>query len=410
MWQGRTMSGNAPTQSIAKTDGRHMSRTIRWLPKGNEFGAFALEYEAIAPPLTPGRNVRQFDQGVTQGEEVFPSEASLAASKGSALCRTEGLSAGVLLSEPLRARRPLGNSWAIPMLAALALFESGWLVGESDWLNSRLVATRRPATVAARPAASAANVAASQVIDWTVSARSGETSENDVTRAAVDQTLTPAVGPRAAAAKQQRSAGVPAGESDHSNAREPFPAVPIPPSAFIVVPRTPDDAPSTFKASKRPTERGASPSAAGQATPAGPAPAEYGWVSIPLPIEVQVLEGGRFVGMDDGKGIQLTAGSHQLELVNDTLNYRVRERIEIAAGRTTALAVTLPSGTLQLNAVPWAEVLIDGREAGQTPLANVQIPIGWHRVVFRHPELGEETRSIVVGVDASVRVGVDLRK
>ena len=35
-----------------------------------------------------------------------------------------------------------------------------------------------------------------------------------------------------------------------------------------------------------------------------------------------------------------------------------------------------PRGTVNINAQPWAEVWIDGKKMGETPLANVSIPLG----------------------------------
>jgi hypothetical protein len=141
-----------------------------------------------------------------------------------------------------------------------------------------------------------------------------------------------------------------------------------------------------------------------------PALAEPGWVSIPISIQVQVFENGRFVGTNDANKIPLAAGRHELELVNESLHYKAPQRVEIPSGRGATLAVSLPSGTLHLNAVPWAEVLIDGQSAGQTPLGNVQVAIGPHQIAFRHPSLGEQTRSIVVGVGSATRVAVDFSK
>ncbi|HWW88781.1 MAG TPA: PEGA domain-containing protein [Vicinamibacterales bacterium] len=135
-----------------------------------------------------------------------------------------------------------------------------------------------------------------------------------------------------------------------------------------------------------------------------------GWVSIPISIQVQVFENGRFVGTNDANQIPLAAGRHELELVNEFLHYRGLQRVEVSSGKTVTLRVALPTGTLNLNAAPWAEVTIDGQSVGQTPLGNLQVPIGPHQMVFRHPELGEETRSIVVGAGSSTRVSVTFNK
>jgi serine/threonine-protein kinase len=65
---------------------------------------------------------------------------------------------------------------------------------------------------------------------------------------------------------------------------------------------------------------------------------------------------------------------------------------------------------LQLNATPWAEVLLDGKSLGETPLANVPVSIGQHTLIFRHPELGQQSRSAIVTAQSSTRVTVDLQK
>jgi serine/threonine-protein kinase len=75
-----------------------------------------------------------------------------------------------------------------------------------------------------------------------------------------------------------------------------------------------------------------------------------------------------------------------------------------------SIALKPPQGTLSINALPWAEVWVDGKPAGETPIGNLSLPIGNHELVFRHPELGEQRRTVTVGALAPVRVGVDLRK
>lgn len=135
-----------------------------------------------------------------------------------------------------------------------------------------------------------------------------------------------------------------------------------------------------------------------------------GGVSIALPIQVQIFERGRFVGTNDSERVPLAVGRHELELVNESLRYRSTVVVEVTSGKVAAIAATLPSGTLHLNALPWSDVLIDGEPAGQTPLGNVQVPIGPHQIVFRHPQLGDQTRTAVVAVGAATRVTVDLRK
>lgn len=150
---------------------------------------------------------------------------------------------------------------------------------------------------------------------------------------------------------------------------------------------------------------------AGDPRAPGAAPvAATGAVSIPLPFQVEIYEDDRFIGLNAGAGIRLRPGSHRLTLVNESLGYRATQTVNVSSGRTTTLTPSLPTGMLQLNATPWAEVLLDGKSLGETPLANVPVSIGQHTLVFRHPELGQQSRSAIVTAQSSTRVTVDLQK
>jgi serine/threonine-protein kinase len=84
--------------------------------------------------------------------------------------------------------------------------------------------------------------------------------------------------------------------------------------------------------------------------------------------------------------------------------------MEIQAGRTTTVNVPVPNGSLSINALPWAEILIDGKPVGTTPLGNLSVPIGTHEIVWRHPQLGERTRTVTVPARTPVRLGMDLSR
>ena len=60
--------------------------------------------------------------------------------------------------------------------------------------------------------------------------------------------------------------------------------------------------------------------------------------------------------------------------------------------------------------MPWASVTIDGTPAGDTPLANLSIPIGTHEIVFSHPQFGTQKQTVVVKADAPARVSATMQK
>ena len=135
-----------------------------------------------------------------------------------------------------------------------------------------------------------------------------------------------------------------------------------------------------------------------------------GWLALSSTVPLQILGKGTVLGTTETPRILLPIGTHELELVNNDLGYRVVRSVQIAAGQTTSVALKAPMGTISINAVPWADVSIDGQRAGETPIGNFAIPIGTHEVIFRHPELGEQRRSVTVGVTNPVRVSADMRK
>jgi len=134
-----------------------------------------------------------------------------------------------------------------------------------------------------------------------------------------------------------------------------------------------------------------------------------GWIRLDAPAEIQVLEDGRVIGSTDLERVMLPVGRHDLEFVNTPLGYRERRTVQVTAGQTTTLRPQWPNGSMAINAIPWAEVLVDSKRVGETPIGNITVPIGAHEVLFRHPELGERRMSVTVSVGEPLKVGVDLR-
>jgi hypothetical protein len=135
-----------------------------------------------------------------------------------------------------------------------------------------------------------------------------------------------------------------------------------------------------------------------------------GWLAITSGVPLQIFEKGTLIGTTDTPRILLPAGAHELEMVNADLGYKVARKVQITAGQTAAFGLTPPTGTLSVNALPWAEVWIDGKRAGETPIGNFSIAIGRHELLFKHPELGEQRKTVTVGLTSPLRVSADMRK
>jgi hypothetical protein len=138
------------------------------------------------------------------------------------------------------------------------------------------------------------------------------------------------------------------------------------------------------------------------ATDGGP-----GTIRISSPIELKVFEGARLLGSVPGAGLKVAAGRHTIELVNVALGYRLRQTIDVEPGATVSMYVAPPPGWVTVDASPWAEVSIDGRAIGRTPLGPLPLTPGEHHVTFRHPAgLGDRQRVTVKSGEKIRAVGV----
>jgi hypothetical protein len=150
---------------------------------------------------------------------------------------------------------------------------------------------------------------------------------------------------------------------------------------------------------------------------AAPAPAErvtpaaerFGGIRVSSAVPLQVYEGTTLLGSTLGP-IALLEGAHKIDLVNEALEFRTKATPVVKAGQMTPLAISLPNGRLSVNALPWADVLIDGKPAGQTPLANLSVTIGDHEIVFRHPQFGEQKQTTTVKAETPARVSLTFSK
>jgi hypothetical protein len=143
--------------------------------------------------------------------------------------------------------------------------------------------------------------------------------------------------------------------------------------------------------------------------PFPPAAAPSGWIAIASPIELDVLEDGVLIGTSRTPRIMLATGSHTLQFVNAQTGFQQTKQVQVDPGTLVRTAIEPPPGVIHLNALPWAEVSIDGKSIGETPIGNFAIPIGPHRVVFRHPELGEQTIDTVVKAGVPARLTANMR-
>jgi serine/threonine-protein kinase len=135
-----------------------------------------------------------------------------------------------------------------------------------------------------------------------------------------------------------------------------------------------------------------------------------GWISTTSPVDLQIFEGGRLLGITSAAQLMLAEGRHDLEFVSESFEIRMRRSVDVVSGKTSNLVIALPNGVLSVNASPWADVSIDGRNIGLTPLGNIALPAGPHEVIWRHPQLGERRRVVSIKAQTPTRVSVDFNQ
>jgi hypothetical protein len=198
-------------------------------------------------------------------------------------------------------------------------------------------------------------------------------------------------------------------------------------SAFADVPTaTPVASRRPTHASVRPSTNHAISTAAATANPIATEPAatstdtvtppaetdtapRTGWISIVAPENVELYENGQHLGNSRTRRIPLAAGRHDINVVNRSLGYKTQQVVTVSEGKVSTVTPEWPNGLLSVNALPWADVFVNGERLGETPIGNVTLPIGFYEVVFRHPELGETKHRVTLTATSPTRLSVDLR-
>ena len=135
-----------------------------------------------------------------------------------------------------------------------------------------------------------------------------------------------------------------------------------------------------------------------------------GFLRVTSPVLLQLRLRGDLIGNTESDQVMLPAGEHDIEMSNEGLGFSRTQRVSVAAGRTAEVRVAVPNGLMSINAVPWAEVWINGERLGETPIANISRPIGNYRVTFRHPQFGERQATVTVSARETARLGMDMRQ
>lgn len=133
-----------------------------------------------------------------------------------------------------------------------------------------------------------------------------------------------------------------------------------------------------------------------ESSPPPPAATEGFLLVLAVPwAEVRI--DGADVGETPLPEIALSAGAHEVELDNPNVIGTIRDRVEVRSAETTRRSYSFElTGQLRVVVRPWADVYVDGRHVGQTPLGDLSVTEGSHAVELRHPTLGVSRATVVV--------------
>jgi hypothetical protein len=131
-----------------------------------------------------------------------------------------------------------------------------------------------------------------------------------------------------------------------------------------------------------------------------------GSLKLFAPFELQITEGTRAIRVDEQNQVLLAAGPHELRFENRALGYSEIRRVEIAPGKMTSLSLVPSPSTLTVTSTMPATVVIDGEQAGETPLTDYPVALGTRDIVVTSAAGGERRYTTRVTV-TPVRIDVD---
>lgn len=143
------------------------------------------------------------------------------------------------------------------------------------------------------------------------------------------------------------------------------------------------------------------------------APRLMGTLSVDAKPWAEVLVDGQPKGTTPLAAVNLPAGKHRITLRNPELKAEESFEVNIESGKTVSRVVNLvkvPRAYLNINAKPWADVYIDGKKVGTTPLAEVPVSAGTHAVRLFNPNLNkEETVKVELAPNQKKDINVSLK-
>lgn len=135
----------------------------------------------------------------------------------------------------------------------------------------------------------------------------------------------------------------------------------------------------------------------------------YSEINLTTSVPVNVYIDDKDYGMTPIKGLLVPSGYHDLRFKNEEYLIDEIQHVYIIPGVPFERNLTLGHfASLNLNAIPWADVYIDGKFVGQTPIANLKVVVGAHEIVFKNSKFPIRRRNISVEEGTTTDITVDM--
>ena len=138
-------------------------------------------------------------------------------------------------------------------------------------------------------------------------------------------------------------------------------------------------------------------------------PIYSGWIAVFSPVPLDIAENGTSIGTTEQGRLMLPPGKHTLTFTNRDLGYKTTQVVDIEPGEESSIPIPA-TGELNANATPWAEVWMEGKKVGETPIAALRVPLGTHEVVFKNPTFPDRQVTVTVRASAPAIAFVDFTK
>jgi hypothetical protein len=138
-------------------------------------------------------------------------------------------------------------------------------------------------------------------------------------------------------------------------------------------------------------------------------PIYSGWIAVFSPVTLEIAENGKSIGTTEQGRLMLSPGKHTLAFSSREMGYKTTQVVDIEPGEEASVSL-VPTGELNANATPWAEVWMNGNKVGETPVAGLRVPLGTHEVVFKNPKFPDRQVTVTVRATAPAIAFVDFTK